>query len=191
MTLASQHSNIAARMGRWSASHWKTATFGWLALFLVAFAVGGQIGTKNADPNTAGPGESGRMDRILDAGFKQPAGESVLIQSATPRAGTPAFAAAVADVRALVSKIAVVEHVHRGAVSRDRRSVLVQFDVRGKKADAGDKIAPVLDAVDTAQKAHPAFFIGEFGDASSVKALDDTFASDFKRALASPGRVPG
>ena len=33
------------------------------------------------DPNTAGPGESGRMDRILDAGFKQPAGESVLVQS--------------------------------------------------------------------------------------------------------------
>ena len=24
--------NLAARMGRWSADHWKTATFGWLAL---------------------------------------------------------------------------------------------------------------------------------------------------------------
>ena len=23
--------NVAARMGRWSAAHWKTATFGWLA----------------------------------------------------------------------------------------------------------------------------------------------------------------
>jgi uncharacterized membrane protein YdfJ with MMPL/SSD domain len=182
MTLASQHFNIAARMGRWSASHWKTATFGWLALFLVAFAVGGQIGTKNADPNTAGPGESGRMDRILDAGFRQPAGESVLIQSRSARAGSPVFTAAVSDVRARVSKLAAVENVRRGAVSPDRRSVLVQFDIRGKKADAGDKIAPVLDAVDSAQKAHPAFFIGEFGDASSVKALDDTFASDFKRA---------
>ena len=27
--------NIAARMGRWSASHWKTAVFAWLA-FVVA-----------------------------------------------------------------------------------------------------------------------------------------------------------
>src|SRR5262245_59345639 len=70
--------NLAARLGRWSANHWKTATFGWLTLVLVAFAVGGAVGTKNVDPNTAGPGESGRMDRILDAGFKQPAGESVL-----------------------------------------------------------------------------------------------------------------
>jgi uncharacterized membrane protein YdfJ with MMPL/SSD domain len=182
MTLVRQHSNIAARMGRWSASHWKTATFGWLALLLVAFAVAGQIGTKFADPNTAGPGESGRMDRILDAGFKQPAGESVLIQSGSARAGSPAFGAAVSDVLAGVSKLDAVQNVHRGPIAADGRSALVQFDIHGKKADAGDKIAPVLAAVDDAQKAHPAFFIGEFGDASSVKALDDTFAKDFKRA---------
>ena len=73
--------NLAARMGRWSADHWKTATFGWLAFVLVAFALGGAAGTKTIDPNTAGPGESGRMDRILDEGFERPAGESVLIQS--------------------------------------------------------------------------------------------------------------
>src|SRR5216110_1591772 len=93
-----QKRNLAARMGRWSAGHWKTATFGWLALVVIAFAVGGQIGTKNVDPNTAGPGESGRMDRILDAGFKLPAGESVLIQGRSARAGAPAFKAAIADV---------------------------------------------------------------------------------------------
>ena len=70
MSRASQNSNLAARTGRWSASHWKTATFGWLALVLLVFAVGSQVGTKQADPNRAGPGESGRMDRVLDAGFK-------------------------------------------------------------------------------------------------------------------------
>jgi len=85
-------------MGRWSAAHWKSATFGWLALVVVAFAVGSQVGTKQVDPNTAGPGESGRMDRILDAGFKLPADESVLIQSRSARAGTPAFNGAVNDV---------------------------------------------------------------------------------------------
>ena len=31
MSPLKQSKNIAARMGRWSASHWKTATFGWLA----------------------------------------------------------------------------------------------------------------------------------------------------------------
>ncbi len=32
---ATKPNNLAARMGRWSADHWKTATFGWLA-FVVA-----------------------------------------------------------------------------------------------------------------------------------------------------------
>ena len=76
---APQHTdrNLAARMGRWSASHWKTATFGWLAFVLVAFGLGGTVGTKNI-ASSAGPGESGRMDRILEAGFEQPASERVL-----------------------------------------------------------------------------------------------------------------
>src|SRR6476619_471856 len=100
--------NLAARMGRWSAAHWKTATFGWLAFVLVAFGLGGMVGTRNID-NTAGPGESGRMNRILDAGFKQPASEQVLIHSRTARAGTPDFDSAVAEVVARISKIAVVK----------------------------------------------------------------------------------
>ena len=79
-THTTQSHNLAARMGRWSAAHWKTATFGWLAFVLIAFGLGGMVGTRNID-NTAGPGESGRMDRILEAGFKQPAAEHVLIQS--------------------------------------------------------------------------------------------------------------
>ena len=97
--------NLAARMGRWSAAHWKTATFGWIAFVLVAFALGGAIGMNTIDPNAAGPGESGRMDRILDAGFKQPAGESVVVQSDSLSAGDPAFKAAVADVASRISKL--------------------------------------------------------------------------------------
>ena len=96
--------NLAARMGRWSADHWKTATFGWLAFVLVAFALG-MAGTKSIDPNTAGPRESGRMDRILDAGFKRPAAESVLIQSRKLSTTDAAFTAAVGDVVARLSKL--------------------------------------------------------------------------------------
>ena len=189
MTRPRHHSNIAARMGRWSAAHWKTATFGWLAFVIVAFGIGGMVGVKNIDPTTSGPGESGRMNRVLDAGFKQPAGESVLIQSRSARAGTPAFDAAVADVVARVSKIAVVQNVrspldqaNAGQIAKDGRSALVEFDIRGKKIDAGDKIGPVLKTVDEAQAAHPGLFIGEFGDGSAVKAVDGLFADDLARA---------
>jgi uncharacterized membrane protein YdfJ with MMPL/SSD domain len=189
MSRARHHSNLAARMGRWSAGHWKTATFGWLALIVVAFAVGGQVGTNSVDPNTAGPGESGRMDRILDAGFKLPANESVLIQSGSVRAGAPAFDSAIEDVVARVSKVAAVQNVrspldpaNAGQIAKDRRSALVEFEIRGDKDKAGDKIDPVLETVAEAQRAHPGLFIGEFGDASSRKAIDTAAADDLKNA---------
>jgi uncharacterized membrane protein YdfJ with MMPL/SSD domain len=181
--------NLAARVGRWSAGHWKTAVFGWLALVIVAFAVGRAVGTENVDPNTAGPGESGRMDRILDAGFKQPAGESVLIQSRSVRVGDPAFTAAIEDVVARVSKVAAVQNVRSplapgngGQIAKGKDAALVEFDIRGDKDKAGDKIGPVLDSVAEAQRAHPGFFIGEFGDASSAKAVDTLFADDLASA---------
>src|SRR5438034_887380 len=189
MSRARHHSNLAARMGRWSAAHWKTATFGWLALVVVAFAVGGQVGTKKVDPNTAGPGESGRMDRILDAGFKLPADESVLIQSGSVRAGAPAFDSAVEDVVARVSKQAAVQNVrspldprHAGQIAKGRDAALVEFEIRGDKKDAGDKLGPVLKSVKDAQRAHPGFFIGEFGYASAAKETDAAFADDLKSA---------
>jgi uncharacterized membrane protein YdfJ with MMPL/SSD domain/pimeloyl-ACP methyl ester carboxylesterase len=181
--------NLAARMGRWSAAHWKTAVFGWLALVVVAFGISSAIGVKTIDKNTAGPGESGRMDRILDAGFKLPASESVLIQSSSARAGTPAFDAAVRDVVARVSKVADVQNVrsplepgNAGQIAKSRHAALVEFEIRGAKDEAGDKIKPVLDGVAAAQSAHPGYFIGEFGYASAVKATDTLFADDLSKA---------
>src|SRR3954465_15925875 len=188
-TKHSNHRNLAARVGCWSAAHWKTATFGWLAFVAVAFLLGSAVGTKNVDPNASGPGQSGRMDRILDAGFKLPASESVLVQSPSARVGTPAFDAAVADVVARVSKAAAVKNVespldpgNAGQIAKGRRSALVEFDIRGDAIDAGDKLGPVLKSVDDAQRAHPGFFIGEFGGASAAKGVDTAFAHDLKSA---------
>ena len=189
MTPETTHSrNVAARMGRWSAAHWKTATFGWLAFVLVAFGLGGMVGTKNID-STGGPGESGRMNRILEDGFKQPASEHVLIQSRSARVGETAFDAAIAEVVAHVSKVADVRAVrsplvpdYSDQISKDRHSALVQFQIRGDKEDAADKIAPVLTAVAAAQAAHPSFTIGEFGDASAEKGVVESYDEDLGKA---------
>jgi RND superfamily putative drug exporter len=183
------HTNIAARMGRWSAAHWKTATFGWLALVFVAFFVGSALGTKLIDPNTAGPGESGRMDRILDAGFEQPAHEAVLVQSDSLRVTDPAFRAAVADVVEGVTALEEVQNVrsplepaNSGQVSEDGRSMLVEFDIRGEKDVAVDKIGPVLDRIDEIQDAHPQLYMGAFGDASAEDGINTAFAEDLSKA---------
>jgi uncharacterized membrane protein YdfJ with MMPL/SSD domain len=182
MSRAAQHSGLAARMGRWSAAHWKTATFGWLAFVVVAFGLGGLAGTKSVDPTAAGPGQSGRMDRILDAGFKQPAGESVLIQSRSQRAGTRAFDAAVADVVSHVSKQTVAQNVRKGRISKDGHSALVDFEIRGEKAKAAEKVDAVVKTVARVQRAHPDFFIGEFGDASAVKGTEAAYGEDLAKA---------
>ena len=137
-TTAEHRRNLAGRMGRWSAGHWKTATFGWVVFVVVAFGLGGMVSMKTIDPNTSGPGESGRMDRILEAGFKQPAGESVLIQSRALRTTDPAFRAAIEDVVSGVSALGVVQHVrsplepaNAGQIAKDGHAALVELQIRG------------------------------------------------------------
>jgi uncharacterized membrane protein YdfJ with MMPL/SSD domain len=75
MTGSVQRENLAARAGRWSARHWKTAVLGWLALVLAAFALGRQVGTDQLSVSEPGPGESGRVQQILNDEFEQPAND--------------------------------------------------------------------------------------------------------------------
>src|SRR4029077_20869662 len=75
--------NLTVGRGRWSARHRKTAIFGWLAFVVLAVVLGKAVGVTMIDENTSGVGESGRADRILDAGFERPAAETVLVQSGT------------------------------------------------------------------------------------------------------------
>jgi RND superfamily putative drug exporter len=182
-------SNLAARLGRWSADHWKTATFGWIAFVFVAFALGGMAGTKTIDPNTAGPRESGRMDRILDAGFQRPADESVLVESGSLSVTDPAFVAAIEDVVSRLSTLDVVQNVrspldegNAGQISENGRAALVELEITGAADKAAERIDPVLEQVEAAQKAHPDLYIGEFGDASAVKAVETAFADDLGKA---------
>ena len=58
---------IAARAGRWSAQHRKTAIFGWLAFVIVAFVIGHGTGTKKVEQTL--PGESGRAQTIQEENF--------------------------------------------------------------------------------------------------------------------------
>jgi uncharacterized membrane protein YdfJ with MMPL/SSD domain len=181
-------SNIAARMGRWSARHRKIAIFGWLAFVVAAVALGSVLGTRQLGENDTLPGESGRVARILDEGFPQPAGETVLIQSKTLTAKTPAFEAAIDDVVRAVSAVPVVANMrdpldpaNTGQISADRHSAIVSFDIEGDAEEAVDKIDPVIAAVDTAAAGHPQLSIAEFG-VTAEKQVDEKFSQDLKRA---------
>ena len=60
--------NIAARAGRWSAAHWKTATFGWLALVVCAVVIGNMVGTVKLTNSEQSTGESARAQSDAHAG---------------------------------------------------------------------------------------------------------------------------
>src|SRR5215216_6993373 len=186
---AIKSNNLAARMGRWSAYHWKTATLGWLGFVFVAFALGGLAGTNSIDANEPGPGESGRMERILDEGFKQPVDENVLIQHDTLRPTDPAFAAVIEDVVRRLETLGEVQNVrspldseNAGQIAASGRAALVEFEIRGDPDEAVDEIGPVLDRVAMAQQVHPEFFIGEFGDASAEEAVVTAYEDDLGKA---------
>ena len=181
--------NLAARAGQWSAAHWKTATLGWLAFVVAAIVLGGAVGTKSLGDNEGIPGESGRMEKILDENFKTPAGETVLIQSDRLTTRDPAFEAAVDDVARRVTAIPAVTNVRspleRGGadqVSADGRSAIVRFDIRGDPEKVADKIDPVIAAIDEAEAAHSQVFIGAFGEGTTGKEIDESVGKDLERA---------
>jgi RND superfamily putative drug exporter len=181
--------NLAAELGGWSAAHWKTAVFGWLAFVAACVALGGIVGTERIDANAPGPGESGRMNQILDEGFKQPAGEMVLIESRSLPATDPTFREAISDVVEGVSELDAVRNVqsplapgNAGQIGGNGQAALVTFEIRGDRDDAVDRIDPVLETVAAAQRAHPGFYIGEFGDASAEKGVMTAYGDDLAKA---------
>jgi uncharacterized membrane protein YdfJ with MMPL/SSD domain len=182
--------NLAQRAGRWSAAHWKTATFGWIAVVAAAVVLGMVAGTNNLTEAQQGTGETATAQQILeDAGFQRPAGESVLIQSKSLTASDPRFRAAVASVTKKLELRREVTNVRSpyqagaaGAISKNGHSALVEFDMVGAADKAKDHVQPVLDSVATVQRANPGFTIAQFGPASAQHALDDTIGEDFQRA---------
>jgi RND superfamily putative drug exporter len=182
--------NIAARAGRWSAAHWKTVTFAWLAFAVLAVIAGTLVGTNKIKDVDTASGDTKKAEQILaTANFKRPATESTLVRSRTATVHDAAFSAAVNDVvDSLRSKPDVravrspLDPANAGQISRNGHAALVEFDVRGDIADAQDKVQPFLDSTAALQKEHPGFTIGEFGFASANHVLAKTLGKDFQRA---------
>ncbi|CAA9474378.1 MAG: Integral membrane protein [uncultured Solirubrobacteraceae bacterium] len=181
--------NLAARAGRWSARHRRTAILGWLAFVIAAAVGGGSLGLNTFAWQENGPGESGRADAAVYEAFPQSAGEMVLIQSETGSATDPGFRAAVADVQRRLEAVPHVSGVsgpydegRQGLISRDGRSALVNFEIAGDFQLAQERVDPALAAVAAAAAAHPELRIEQFGDASVSKALGEVFERDFRRA---------
>ncbi|WP_200823193.1 MMPL family transporter [Actinacidiphila yanglinensis] len=178
---------IAAAMGGWSARHRWAAVGGWLLFVIAAMVIGQAVGRSDVNEDRSMPGEVNQAATITDhAGLKDRAGEMVLVQTAHGTVTDPAVRTAVGDVITAVRSTglatAISSPYDTQAVSKDHRSALVKFDMRGSADDAADHVQPVLDAVARTQAAHKDLRIEEFGDASGEHTVNNAFGSDFKTA---------
>src|SRR5690348_4482874 len=182
--------NLAERAGRWSARHWKTATFGWLAFVAVAIALGSVLGTRSLTDTEQATGETARAEAILDkAGFPDHAGEAVLVQSKSQTVNSPRFQQTVRGVAAKLETLPTVRdvksplaHGREGQLSADRHSALVEFSISGSSDTADARVQPVLDEVAKLQKANPGFTVAEFGGASADHQVSKVIDKDLSRA---------
>jgi uncharacterized membrane protein YdfJ with MMPL/SSD domain len=187
-----KHSNnFAARMGRWSASHWKTAVFGWLAFVIASFAIGTALGTKYLDDSDTNVGEARTADKMIDAGFpkSESQGEVVLIQSKAVTFTDPAFKAVIQDVTDTLQTFPQVSEIrtpyvagHADLVSKDKHAVMVTFTPKGTFDEASLYIENIEAAVDKVQKQHSDFYVDELGSVSTTKATDAAFNSMLAKA---------
>jgi uncharacterized membrane protein YdfJ with MMPL/SSD domain len=188
--------NLAARAGRWSATHRKTAIVGWIVLVVLATLVGGAVGQKELDQSASGNGESKRAELIIDAAdFPEEVREQVLVQGkGAIKAGDPQITAAVKDVVSRLERIEGVTEIESPlnradrshTVSSDGRSVVVNFKLPGDPAEkeALEQVAEApLAAVAAVQKAHPQVRVEEYGAASERNALGETERKDEARSL--------
>jgi RND superfamily putative drug exporter len=179
--------NIAARAARWSATHRKTAIFGWLAFVIVSIAIGGAVGQRTLTHAEAVSGEAGRAEVALERSRLTPNSEVVLVQSKDATVSDPGFEAAVADVTHSLAKVPSAVAVSSptsggGQVSADRHSALVEFEIPGDSEAAEAKVDASLAAVAAAQRRHPGLRVEQFGDVSANKALEAIFERDLSKA---------
>jgi len=194
-----QSQSVAARMGRWSANHWKTAVVGWLAFVFVSLFLGMQVGTKFIDQNDANVGESRTADKMIhDAGFTlDEKGESiveesemVLLHSAKLTPSDPAFQAAVRDVvetlkadQRLSKFQSPLDPAHPDLVSKDGHSAMVGFVPEGSYDDAILYIDDVVATVDKVEARHAAAGITmESVGTSTGKAVDEEIMGGLAKA---------
>ncbi|MER5715509.1 MMPL family transporter [Streptomyces sp. NPDC002132] len=180
---------IAARAGGWSARHRWAAVGIWVLFVVLSMGLGSAAGRVDVKESDQLKGETHTAAKIIEeAGIEEPASESVLVQArdgrlkATDAEFRQAVEAVVKAVEGTGQVTDVTSPYDTHTISKDGHSALVQFDMRGDSDTAGERVEPVLEAVDGVQKEHRSLRIEEIGGASMMKTFSDAFGDDFQKA---------
>ena len=153
-------------------------------LRVVSFVIGGALGVKAPKDEQTYVGDSGKAHQLVDQHFPTENVESVIVKG--PAALRARRAVAVDDTIAAVTGKPGVYEVespfakgNESQISKDGKSVLVNFKLRGDETQAEESVAAVLAAVAGVQAASVGVFWRSRG---ANKALSKAFEDDFKKA---------
>ncbi len=152
--------NLAERAGRWSAAHWKTATFGWLAFVAVAVVLGQALGTVKLSDAEQASGETARAEQALArsglhgtparrAGSQARCMSGTRTSRASSRVSKRGAAPAAGDRRALAPGRALRADLQRPPCGARRVRPARLADT------AADRVQPVLERVAALRRGGP------------------------------------
>ena len=135
---------LAARAGRWSATHRRIAIAVGSPSWILALLLGSAIGVEEIKDEDSGVGEAREADRAVAEAFPRQPEETVLVQSRSGvTADQPEFRAVVDDA---VSQLESTENVidvespysagTEGGISQDGTSALITFEIPDPGDDA-------------------------------------------------------
>jgi uncharacterized membrane protein YdfJ with MMPL/SSD domain len=175
-------SNLAARIGGFSARHWILALLGWVALVAILVVGGNAAGQKQLTDAETASGESARAEAIVAAGHfdAHTDAETIFVASTRVAASDPAFRAVAAEARAAVRRLPDVLAVKpRTTVAPSGHALVFEVD---RKADSDGTIDAQVAAMARVEQAHPGFTVRTFGEQSVDKELNATLDKDFATA---------
>jgi RND superfamily putative drug exporter len=186
--------NLAARVGGWSARHWKTAVFGWIALVVVAFQIGHSVTTDTLSQSETGVGESGHAEKVYQDKYPQTQGEMVLITSDSLKNDSPEFHEAVAQTEKTLAGVSGVEDIkdpyrpanRGGQVSKTTNAVMVTYTIPGDIDDAKvkDTSTAASDAI-SAMAHDERVRVESFGGAHTEEEFQKILSDDLSKASTS------
>ncbi|HEX6390113.1 MAG TPA: MMPL family transporter [Solirubrobacteraceae bacterium] len=159
---------------------------------VLAFQVGGAVGTESLTNEESGVGDSAKAAKVLNDATPEAVGEMVLVSNTKLKATDPRFKAVIGDVVERLERTSGVTEVVSPYDARASRSIsddghlaMVSFEVPGEYTTASvkaivDKTVAQTAAADKAAGA--GYIVEQFGDGSSEEALDKVFADDMKKA---------
>ncbi len=173
--------SLAARI---SARRPKLVITLWLALIAGCVIGGGLVGTRTLSGADSGSGESGRaVLQMQHAGLLNSFSESLIVKSKSAARTDHAAVLLAERVRRARYVVSISSPASDRSLSRDRgRAALIEVTLRSGPDQQTDRVVPLERVVSATAREEPGVYIGEAGDGSGARAVNNTVSTGLGHA---------